>query len=186
MVVVAIVAILSALAPMLASGTVLKRQMYSAATQLRQDVLLVQNQAITHSSGGPGSAAGFAMRLYLADNAFAYWTTEGATPSSGSSVPAPGTGVVVRTMPSTLGFPLHFGKSLPASVTIGSAAATSNCVDIVFDNQGLPYWSQDSGTDWTAAGTAGSVTLVDSSLSRQIQITVSVIGRVTVEWVPVS
>lgn len=187
-VVMAIMAIMGALVPMITSGVVLERQMYNAATQLQQDLLLVQNQAITHSSGGPRTPADktwFVVRLYLSSNAFAYQTTEGAAvlPVPPSN-PTPGAGIVVRKMTSVFGFPAFFGKPSPASVTIGSASVTSGYVDVVFDNQGLPYWSQDGGTSWTLAGTKGSIMIVNRSLSKQMQVDVSVIGRVSITRVP--
>jgi len=180
MIVVAIVIILATLAPMLMSGTVLDRQMYNAAAQLQQDLLLVQNKAITYSSG---SRTKFVMRLYLADNAFAYQTTESGDAPSGSS-PTPGTGIVVRQMTSVFGFPAYFGLISPASLTIGSSRIiTSDYVDVVFDNQGLAYWRAKGDTSWTSGGTAGTIMIVNKSLSKQMKVDVSVIGRVSISWV---
>jgi len=181
-IVVAVLIIVAAMVPGLTSGPILDRRMYNAAAQLQQDLILVQNMAITHSSGGPGYSSGsrYVMRLYLSSNAFAYQTTEaGASPSESS--PTPGAaGIVVRQMGSVFGFPAFFGKTSPASVTIGSTNVTSDCVDVVFDNQGLPYWSQDDGTTWTSG--TGSIMVTNSSASKQIQVTVSVIGRVSIAW----
>jgi prepilin-type N-terminal cleavage/methylation domain-containing protein len=184
-VVVGVLIIVAAMVPGLTSGPILDREMYNAAAQFQQDLLLVQNMAVTHSSGGPSIASGtrFVLRLYLANNAFAYQTTEsGASPSGPSPIPGPG--IVVRQMTSVFGFPAFFGKASPASVTIGSASVKSDYVDVVFDNQGLPYWSQDGGTSWTLAGTKGSIMIVNGSLSKQMQVDVSVIGRVSIAWVP--
>lgn len=190
-IVIAIIIIMSALAPMLTSGIVLERQMYNTAAQLQQDLLLVQNQAITYSSGGPSIADGtrFVMRLYLAENAFAYQTTESGASPSGPNPTLGIAGIVVRTMPSTFGFPAFFGNpaSLP-SVTIGptgsSTGVTSGYVDVVFDNQGLAYWADNSAFPQTSTPTTGSVMVTNSSASKQIQVTVSVIGRVSIAWVP--
>ena len=49
-IVVAIIVIIGATAPMLSSGIIVERQVYNAATQVQQDLLLVQNLAITHST----------------------------------------------------------------------------------------------------------------------------------------
>jgi prepilin-type N-terminal cleavage/methylation domain-containing protein len=184
LIVVAIVVILGATVPMLTSGVVVERQMYNTAAQLQQDLLLVQNMAVTHSSGGPpGGSPRYLMRLYLGDNAFAYETTETYSAPT-PSVPSPSSGIVMRRMTSVFGFPAFFGKTSPASVTIGSSTtATSGYVDIVFDNQGLPYWSVDDGMSWTSAGTKGSVMIVNGSLSKQMRVDVSVIGRVSIAWV---
>ncbi|HEX7608249.1 MAG TPA: type II secretion system protein [Candidatus Cryosericum sp.] len=191
MVVVAIMVILTVLMPMLASDTILNRQMYDTGTQLREDLLLAQNQAITHSSGGPtGGSLRYLMRLYLGDNnAFAYETTETYSALS-SSLPSPGGGVVVRTMPSTFGFPAFFDNPASvASVTIGptgsSAGVMTGYVDVVFDNQGLAYWSANKSADPASfMQTTGSIMITNSSASKRIQVTVSVIGRVSMAWVP--
>lgn len=186
-VVMAIMVIMGALAPMITSGVVLERQMYNAAAQLQQDLLLVQNQSITYSSGGPSITGGtrFVMRLYLAGNAFAYQTTVGAGTLRASS-PVPGNGITVRSMSSTFGFPAFFvnAASVP-SVTIGptgsSASVTSDYVDVVFDNQGLAYWSANGASFMQ---TTGSMMITNSSASKRILVTVSVIGRVSIAWVP--
>lgn len=189
MVVVAIVAILAALAPMLTSGAILDRQLYNAAVQLQQDLLLVQNKAITYSSGGPGvsvAATRFVMRLYLNTNAFAYQTTVGGASPSGSS-PTAGTGIVVRTMPSALGFPAALGQSSLGSVTYGPSASptvvNTGSVDLVFDNQGYAYWANNGGS-LPSSYCAGSITLTNRTASRRIHIEISVIGRVSVGWAP--
>ena len=190
-VVMAIMAIIGALAPMITSGVVLEQQMYNTAAQLQQDLMLVQNMAITHSSGGPRTPVPpaeedktwFVMRLYLSSNAFAYQTLDGEASPSGSS-PTLGTGIVVRKMTSVFGFPASFGKTSPASVTIGSLPpVSSGYVDVVFDNQGLPNWRVNDGT-WTPRGTAGSIMIVNGSLSKQVRVDVSVIGRVSITRVP--
>lgn len=192
LIVVAIVVILGATVPMLTSGVVVERQMYNTAAQLQQDLLLVQNMAITHSSGGPRTPTPlvedktwFTMRLYLSSNAFAYQTTEGAAALPASS-PVPGNGITVRSMSSTFGFPAFFGNPASvASVTIGptgsSAGVTTGYVHVVFDNQGLAYWSAN-GASFTQ--TTGSIMITNSSASKRIQVTVSVIGRVSIAWVP--
>lgn len=183
-VVVGVLIIVAAMVPGLTSGPILDREMYNAAAQFQQDLLLVQNMAVTHSSGGPSIASGtrFVLRLYLANNAFAYQTTEVPAVLPASS-PMPGTaGIVVRKMSSTFGFPAFFGKPSPASVTIGTATpATGPYVDVVFDNQGLAYWA-DNGAAFQQ--TTGSVMLTNRSASKRILVTVSVIGRVSIAWVP--
>lgn len=190
MVVVAIMVILTVLMPMLASDTILNRQMYNTGTQLREDLLLAQNQAITHSSGGPpGGSPRYLMRLYLGDNAFAYETTETYSAPT-PSVPMPGTGIVVRRMTSVFGFPAFFGNPASvASVTIGptgsSAGVMTGYVDVVFDNQGLAYWSANANANPASfTQTTGSIMITNSSASKRILVTVSVIGRVSIAWVP--
>lgn len=186
----AIMAIMGALAPMITSGVVLEQQMYNTAAQLQQDLMLVQNMAITHSSGRPRTPTPpaedetwFTMRLYLGSNAFAYQTTEGSAALPVSN-PTAATGIVVRQMPSTFGFPASFAGNSLVSVTYGaSASVTSGYVDVVFDNQGLPYWRANGGS-WTSGGTKGSIMIVSGSLSKQMQVDVSVIGRVSITRVP--
>ena len=181
-IVVGVLIIVAAMVPGLTSGPVLDREMYNTAAQLQQDLLLVQNMAITHSSGGPlDGSPRYLMRLYLGDNAFAYETTEtysALTPS----VPSPSSGIVVRQMTSVFGFPAFFGKTDPASVKVGSSTtATSGYVDVVFDNQGLPYWSVNSAP-WTSG--SGSIVVTNRSALKRIRVTVSVIGRVSIAWEP--
>jgi type II secretory pathway pseudopilin PulG len=190
MVVVAIVAILAALAPMLTSGAILDRQLYNAAAQLQQDLLLVQNMAITHSSGGPHEGSPrYLMRLYLGDNAFAYETAETYSAPT-PSVPSPSSGIVVRKMTSVFGFPAFFGNPASvASVTIGptvsSADVSTGYVDVAFDNQGLAYWSANADAKPASfAQTTGSIMITNRSASKRILVTVSVIGRVSIAWVP--
>ena len=181
-IVVGVLIIVAAMVPGLTSGPVLDREMYNTAAQLQQDLLLVQNMAITHSSGGPlDGSPRYLMRLYLGDNAFAYETTETYSAPT-PSVPSPSSGIVVRKMTSVFGFPASFGKTSPASVTIGSSPVTSGYVDVVFDNQGLPYWRVNDGL-WTSRGTAGTIMIVNKSLSKQMKVDVSVIGRVSISWV---
>jgi len=181
-IVVAIIIIIGATAPMLSSGIIVERQVYNAATQIQQDILLIQNLAITHGSGGPSISGGtrFVMRLYLSSNTIAYQTKENA-PNLPSSNPVPGDSIVVRKMPSSIGFPAYFGKTSPESVKIGSNNVTSGYVDLAFDNQGYPYWSVNSGP---YNQNMGYIILVNSSLSKQIKVEVTQIGRVTIDWVP--
>jgi len=177
-IVIAIIVIISATAPMLSSGVIVERQVYNAATQVQQDILLIQNKAITYSSSGNR----FVMRFYLASNTIAYQSTENA-PALLTSNPTPGNGIIVRKMSSSIGFPAYFGKTSPESIGILTSPATkvtSGYIDLRFDNQGIPYWSSNGGT-FTSAG--GYIILVNSSLSKQIKVEVTQIGRVKIDWI---
>ena len=126
------------------------------------------------------------MRLYLNSNAFAYQTTvDGASPSGSS--PTPAAGIVVRTMPYSLGFPAALGQTSLASATYGSSGSPTvvktGYVDLVFDNQGYAYWANNGGS-LPASHCAGSITLTNRSASKRIRVDVSVIGRVSVGWAP--
>lgn len=192
-VVIAIIAIMGAVAPFITSGAIIDRQMYNTAAQLQQDLMLVQNQAITYSSGGPlAGGTRFVMRLYLNSNAFAYQTTESGASPSGSNPTLDIAGIVVRQMPSTFGFPAFFSNpSSLVSVKIDASPSvpdvTSGYVDVVFDNQGLAYWAVNRTVDGPAFQQAtGSIAvmLTNSSSSKQIQVTISPIGRMSIAWVP--
>jgi type II secretory pathway pseudopilin PulG len=181
--VIVIIIILTGIAIPLSASYVNERQVYNAAVQIQQDLLLVQNKAITYSSGGNR----FAMRFYLASNTFAYQTTENA-PALLSSNPTLGSGIVVRNMPSTIGFPAYFEETTPESIGIGTpdikisgaTKITSGLVDLYFDNQGIPYWSINGGN---FSSSAGYIILANSSLIKQIEVSVSAIGRVTIDWI---
>jgi len=180
LIVVVIIIILAGIGIPLSVSYINERQVYNAATQIQQDILLIQNLAITHSSGGPVSGSKrFVMRLYLANNVFSFQTKENS-PDLPTSNPTPGNNIVVRVMPSSIGFPSFFEKTSPESVKIGSNNVTGGYVDLAFDNQGTPYWSVDGGSFQQAEG---HIILINSSLSKQIKITISPIGRVTIDWI---
>jgi type II secretory pathway pseudopilin PulG len=184
LIVIVIIIILTGIGIPISVAYINERQVYNAATQVQQDILLIQNKAITYSSSGNR----FVMRFYLASNTFAYQTTENA-PALLSSNPTPGSGIVVRKMPSTMGYPAYFGKNDPESIGIGTpdikisgaTKITSDLVDLYFDNQGIPYWSINGGVNFSSS--AGYIILANSSLIKQIEVSVSAIGRVTIDWI---
>jgi len=165
-IVIAIIIIISATAPMLSSGIIVERQVYNAATQIQQDLLLVQNLAITHSSD---NAARFRIRFYPAQNRYVIEASEDANLVTGKGK------LIKRQFTSNIGFPVYFGKSVPDSVTFGNKSVPSTCstLDINFNNVGNPKMP----------GGAGHVTLINSTGSKEIKVIVSVIGRVRIEWV---
>jgi prepilin-type N-terminal cleavage/methylation domain-containing protein len=177
-IVIAIIIILTGIAIPVSANYINERQVYNAATQIQQDILLIQNKAITYSSSGNR----FVMRFYLDSNTIAYQLTENASPLPTSN-PTPGNGIIVRKMSSSIGFPAYFGETSPESIGILTSPATkvtNGYIDLRFDNQGIPYWSSNGGT-FTSAG--GYIILVNSSLSKQIKVEVTQIGRVKIDWI---
>lgn len=179
--VIAIIIILTGIAVPVSANYINERQIYNIATQFQQDILLMQNKAITYSSAGPSAPVDdrFAMRFYLSSNTCAYQSSLNAS-SLPSSNPVPGNGIVVRKMPSSIGFPAYFGRTTPESMKIGNNNVTSGYVDLVFDYQGKPFWSINGGS---FQQTEGTINIVNSGVSKHIKVNVSVIGRVKIDWV---
>jgi prepilin-type N-terminal cleavage/methylation domain-containing protein len=148
-IVVAIIIIISATAPMLSSGVIVERQVYNVATQIQQDLLLVQNLAITHSSGASGW---FEIYFYPSKNTYYVETAENAVFTSPTNLTEK---VITRKFSSALKFPLDLNPS------------DGWC--IAFDNQGIPYPS------------VGVITISNTSESKKLDITISPIGRVTID-----
>ena len=162
-IVIAIIVIISAAAPMLSSGIIVERQVYNAATQIQQDLLLVQNLAITHSSD---NAARFRIRFYPAQNRYVIEASEDANLVTGKGK------LIKRQFTSTVGFPLYFNKNVPDSVVFGvSSVPPKAYVDLSFNNVGNPFQG------------GGHINLINKSGSKQVKVIVSLIGRVRIEWV---
>jgi prepilin-type N-terminal cleavage/methylation domain-containing protein len=152
-IVIAIIVIISATAPMLSSGIIVERQVYNAATQIQQDLLLVQNLAITHSAGKDSKR--FEIYFYPSPSKNKYYveTTEDAVFDPSSEKPISGK-VIVRKFSSALKF-------------LGYADGGY----IAFDNQGIPYPS------------VGVITISNTSESKKLTVTISTIGGVKIDWV---
>ena len=165
-IVIAIIIILAGIGIPFTSNVIAERSLYNAAAQVQQDILLIQNLAITHSSD---NAARFRIRFYPAQNRYVIEASEDANLVSGKGK------LIKRQFTSTVGFPIYFGKSVPDSVTFGnkSVPATTATIDLNFNNVGNPKMP----------GGAGHVTLINSTGSKEIKVIVSVIGRVRIEWV---
>jgi prepilin-type N-terminal cleavage/methylation domain-containing protein len=162
-IVVAIIIIISATAPMLSSGIIVERQVYNAATQIQQDLLLVQNLAITHSSD---NAARFRIRFYPAQNRYVIEASEDANLVTGKGK------LIRRQFTSTIGFPLFFGKNVPDSVVFGvKSCPPLSYLDVSFNNSGVPHTG------------GGHINIITQNGTKQAQVIVSIIGRVRIEWV---
>jgi prepilin-type N-terminal cleavage/methylation domain-containing protein len=141
-IVVAIIIILTGIAVPLSAGYITERNVYNAATQIQQDLLLAQNLAITHSSGASGW---FEVYFYPSDNKYYVETTEDAVFTSPSNMTGK---VITRQFSSALKFSDYSGGGY-----------------IAFDNQGIPY---PSGGVITISNTSGSkaVTVTISTIGR--------------------
>jgi prepilin-type N-terminal cleavage/methylation domain-containing protein len=151
-IVIAIIIILTGIAVPLSAGYITERQVYNAATQLQQDLLLIQNLAITHSSDS--SSGRFEIYFYPSDNKYYVETTEDAVFTPPSSMAGK---VITRQFSSALKF------SLSSSLSGGK---------INFNNIGIPNPSGES-----------VITILNTSESKVVTVTISTIGRVTIEWI---
>jgi prepilin-type N-terminal cleavage/methylation domain-containing protein len=151
-IVIAIIIILTGIAVPLSAGYTTERQVYNAATQIQQDLLLIQNLAITHSSDS--SSGRFEIYFYPSDNKYYVETTEDAIFTSPSSMTGK---VITRQFSSALKF------SLSSSLSDGK---------INFNNIGIPNPSGES-----------VITILNTSESKVVTVTISTIGRVTIEWI---
>lgn len=150
-IVVAIIIIMAGLAVPLSSDYVSSRQLYNIATQLQQDLLLVQNLAITHSTESKFPIT------FKSSSSYEYATDEA------------GTKKVERTLPSSVNI---------YDVKVGGAGVTLP-VSFNFDNQGILHkrLTGDTGTCTL------EVYIQFTGGSKQIKVSVSPIGRVSVEWI---
>jgi prepilin-type N-terminal cleavage/methylation domain-containing protein len=164
-IVVAIIVIISATAPMLSSGVIVERNVYNAATQVQQDLLLVQNLAITHSTDpsahpDPDDSAKrkFEIYFYPSQNKYYVEAAEDAVFDPINQTITSGK-VIVRQFSSALKFSLDPGHS------------DGWC--IAFDNQGIPYPSSES-----------TITISNINETKKLNVVISTIGRVKIDWVP--
>ena len=162
-IVIAIIIILTGIAVPLSAGYITERNVYNAATQVQQDLLLVQNLAITHSSD---NAARFRIRFYPTQNRYVIEASEDANLVTGKGK------LIKRQFTSTVGFPLFFGKNVPDSVVFGvKSCPPSSYLDVSFNNSGVPHTG------------GGHINIITQNGTKQAQVIVSIIGRVRIEWV---
>lgn len=162
--VMAIIAILLGVGIPVTSNIVIERSLYNTAAQIEQDIVLVQQLAISHASD---SNVRFRIRFYPQLNEYRVETTEDSNIVTGSGR------IIKRKFNPNIGFPVYFGKSVPDSVTFGPKSIPSTCstLDINFNNEGVPRQG------------GGHVNLINSGATKQISVIVSVIGRVRIEWI---
>ena len=161
-IVIGVIIVLSGILTGVTSGFFIDRAMYNEATRIQQDILLIQNLAITNASG---SQYRFEIRFYPSLNKYIIEASEDANFTTGEGK------LITRQLGSTIGFPEYFGKSVPDSVLFGtSSVPPSSYIDLSFNNMGVPYQGE------------GHINLITGS-GRQIQVTVSVIGRVLIGWI---
>jgi len=162
-IVIAIIIILTGIAVPLSAGYITERNVYNAATQVQQDLLLVQNLAITHSSD---NAARFRIRFYPTQNRYVIEASEDANLVTGKGK------LIKRQFTSTVGFPLYFNKNVPDSVVFGvKSCPPSSYLDVSFNNSGVPHTG------------GGHINIITQNGTKQAQVIVSIIGRVRIEWV---
>jgi prepilin-type N-terminal cleavage/methylation domain-containing protein len=143
LIVIVIIIILVGVGVPLSAGYITERNVYNAATQIQQDLLLVQNLAITHSSDS--SSGRFEIYFYPSENKYYLETTEDAVFTPPSNM----TGKVITR---------KFSTALKFS-------GYSDGGYVAFDNQGIPH---PSGGVITLSNTSESkvVTVTISPIGR--------------------
>jgi Tfp pilus assembly protein FimT len=146
-------------APM-TSSYIVERSLYNAAAQVQQDIRLAQQLAITHST-----TSKFRIHFDPANNFYTVETSEDANYETSTGK------IITRNFNDAYGFPVYFSINDPKSVVFdASSVPPDTTIDLNFDNLGHPHLGN------------GYVNLQNSSGSKKIQIIVSVIGRVNIEW----
>ena len=184
-IVVAIIIILTGIAIPVSANYINGRQVYNAATQIQQDLLLVQNLAITHSTDPFAHPADPALRkfeiyFYPSENKYYVEATEDAVFTSPSDMTGK---VITRKFSSTLGFPKFFEKDTPPSVKlydkngVVKSVPPENYIAISFNNFGIPTLYSDEGV------LDSGIIIANSTLTKEIKVTISPIGRVTIDWI---
>jgi type II secretory pathway pseudopilin PulG len=153
-IVIAIIIIMVGVAAPMTSSYIVERSLYNAATQVQQDIRLVQHLAITHST-----TSKFEIHFDPANNSYTVETSED------------GSKIITRNFNDAYGFPEYFNSSLPDSDSIEFGGSSVIPIDLHFDNLGHP----DPGV--------GYINLMNGSGSKIIKIEVSVIGRIHITWV---
>jgi prepilin-type N-terminal cleavage/methylation domain-containing protein len=184
LIVIVIIIVLTGIAIPVSVNYINERQVYNAATQIQQDLLLVQNLAITHSSDS--TSGRFEIYFYPSDNKYYVETTE--KPNEDAEFdPVTKTikyeKVITRQFSSTLGFPKFFEKDTPPSVKlydkngVVKSVPLENYIAISFNNFGEPtlYCHSDDNDS--------GIIIANSSLSKVIKVEVTQIGRVKIDWI---
>ena len=124
----------------------------------------MQQLAIVHSND---SAAHFRIHFYPEQNTYKIEADYDANYVLGSGT------IIKREFNDAIGFPIYFGKFVVGgSIVFGSSSAPPTAtIDLNFNNRGISKKG------------AGHINLINRSGTKQIQVIVSVIGRVRIEWV---
>ena len=150
LIVIAIIIILIGIAVPLSAGYITERNVYNAATQIQQDLLLVQNLAITHSTESKFKIT------FTNSKSYTFETDE-----SGSKT-------VTRNFPSSIEI---------YDLKINGANAYSFPKPFNFDNQGRLHQTGDPNP------CSIDIYLQLNNGTKQIKVSVSPIGRVTIDWI---
>ena len=124
LIVIVIIIILVGVGVPLSAGYITERNVYNAATQVQQDLLLVQNLAITHSTDS--SSGRFEIYFYPLENKYYVEAAEDAIFTSPTNLTGK---VITRKFSTALKFSDYSGGGY-----------------VAFDNQGIPYPSKGTIT----------------------------------------
>lgn len=147
--VIVIIIVLTGIAIPVSANYINGRQLYNAATQVQQDLLLVQNFAITHSTESKFKIT------FSNSGSYVYEKDEN------------GTSLVTRTFPSSISI---------YEFTINGTSTTLP-KSFNFDNQARLRQTGSSSTCYI------DIYLQLANGAKQIKVSVSQIGRVTIEWI---
>jgi prepilin-type N-terminal cleavage/methylation domain-containing protein len=156
LIVIVIIIILTGIGIPLSVGYISERQIYNAAAQIQQDLLLVQNKAITYSAGKDSGK--FEIYFYPSTNTYYFEDNENASFISPSSM----SGKIVT-------------RQFSSAFKIENV---SEGWHIAFDNQGLPY------PNGATSPSGATITVSIGNGSKKLNVVISPIGRVTIEKTP--
>jgi len=148
--VIVIIIVLTGIAIPVSANYINGRQLYNAATQVQQDLLLVQNLAITHSTETKFKIT------FIDAKSYKYEKDE------------EGKVITARTFPSSINI---------YDLKINGSSASINNNSFNFDNQGRLRQTGSSSACYI------DIYLQLANGTKQIKVSVSQIGRVTIEWI---
>ena len=171
-IVIALIMIIMGVSFSVMPNVITERAVYNTAIQIQQDLLLVQNKAITNST--TWNSGKFEIYFYPSDNI--YYVETDANASFNSSTKTYTGKVYVRKMPSGVildKIVLATNDSNQSQVS----APPANYIRLTFDNFGTPnYFCVSNDDNW-------GIFIRNSSGSKIVRVNISKLGSISVEWV---
>jgi prepilin-type N-terminal cleavage/methylation domain-containing protein len=176
-IVIALIMIIMGVSFSVMPNVITERAVYNAALQIQQDILLVQNKAITNST--TWNSGKFEIYFYPSDNIYyVYYVETDANASFNPTTKTYNTGkVYVRKMPSGVILDKIVLATNDSNQTQVSAPP-ANYIRLTFDNFGTPnyFCAPDDDNYW-------GIFIRNSSGSKIVRVNISKLGSISVEWV---
>jgi len=171
-IVIALIMIIMGVSFSVMPNVITERAVYNTALQIQQDILLVQNKAITNST--TWNSGKFEIYFYPSDNI--YYVETDANASFNSSTKTYTGKVYVRKMPSGVILDkIVLATNDPITTTVSSPPTTY--IKLTFDNFGTPnYFCVSNDDNW-------GIFIRNSSGSKIVRVDISKLGSISVEWV---